>query len=305
MNSRRKSPLADGGCYLSTSCFRKAPLAEAIRSCAELGVRNVEVSAPHPCQTIDEFAAVFRAFRAEGFRFTIHNYFPPPEESFVLNPGALDAGDREATRRLVDGVLALSEPSGTPVYGIHTGYVGKAMALSDGMFAFDETASDYAAAVDAAVAFINETAPRFQARGVVFALENLFPATKRRHSLFCSLEEIDEIMNQVPASVGLLLDLGHLNISATLLGFDRMAFLDRFLARYGDRLVEVHISENNGEKDEHLPLYADSWQFGVLDLIRAAPVELLDRRIYCLEARAGSPPALAECLGRINERLIP
>ena len=30
--------------------------------------------------------------------------------------------------------------------------------------------------------------------------------------------------------------------------FDRYKFLDQYLSKYGDRLYEVHISENNGLK---------------------------------------------------------
>ena len=66
-------------------------------------------------------------------------------------------------------------------------------------------------------------------------------------------------MDLVPKKTGLLLDLGHLNISSNLLKFDKNLFLDNFLSG-GERLIEVHISENNGLKDEHLALTDDSWQ---------------------------------------------
>ena len=53
------------------------------------------------------------------------------------------------------------------------------------------------------------------------------------------MQQIDDLMHSLP-KVGLLLDLGHMNISSRLMGFDRK-ILDEYLTKYGDRLLEVHI----------------------------------------------------------------
>ena len=76
-------------------------------------------------------------------------------------------------------------------------------------------------------------------------------------------------MDLVLKKTGLLLDLGHLNISSNLLKFDKNLFLDNFLSEFGERLIEVHISENNGLKDEHLALTDDdSWQLTAIKKIK-------------------------------------
>ena len=41
-------------CFLSTSCFRGEKLNEAIEKCGELSHRNVEISAPHPYETLSD-----------------------------------------------------------------------------------------------------------------------------------------------------------------------------------------------------------------------------------------------------------
>ena len=74
-------------------------------------------------------------------------------------------------------------------------------------------------------------------------------------------------MDLVPKKTGLLLDLGHLNISSNLL--IENLFLDNFLSEFGERLIEVHISENNGLKDEHLALTDDSWQLTAIKKIKS------------------------------------
>ena len=84
----------------------------------------------------------------------------------------------------------------------------------------------------------------------------------------------------------MLLDLGHLNISSNLLKFDKNLFLDNFLSEFGERLIEVHISENNGLKDEHLALTDDSWQLTCNKKIKEVKLKNnIKDRVYCLESR--------------------
>ena len=113
--------------------------------------------------------------------------------------------------------------------------------------------------------------------------------------------EIQEFMNLVPKDVGLLLDLGHLNISSNLLDFNRNNFLEKFIELYGNRLLEVHISENNGIKDEHLPLEKSSWQLEAIKKINKVKTSLLQKRVYCLEARNSKSEGLKNSLFLINE----
>lgn len=284
-------------CYLSSSCFRMQPLADVVRACGARGVRNIELSAPHPHQPVGAIVRELDGFRAEGYRFCLHNYFPPPERSFVLNLAAATPDERAKCHALIDGARRIATAVGSPVYGLHAGYLARATETETGAFAFADTDDPYDEALDRAVAFVNAIAPAFAAAGVTLLLENLFPARKRRHSLFCTLAEIDEFMARVPESVGLLLDLGHLNVAANLLRFDRARFLDQLLDRFADRLGEIHISENDGEKDDHLPLRPGSWQLGALaDIRRAGPAG----RVHCLEARNATLDELVANLSAID-----
>ncbi|MEQ8667385.1 MAG: TIM barrel protein [Rhodospirillales bacterium] len=289
------------GCYLSTSCFGRTFVANAIERCHAIAPGRVEISAPHHHQPIEELEAVLCGFRDRGIALTLHNYFPAPEESFVLNMAAADDLGLERTTSLVMNALRLSKAAGSPLYGIHAGYLARADAQSDGMFAFDDEMSSYGDALDRAVAFVNRVAPAFEAEGVHFLVENLFPSPKKRHSLFCSLDEIREFMARVPKSVGLLFDLGHMNVSSNIMGFDRQAFLDAYLEEFGDRLIEVHISENEGLKDEHLAVRKGSWQLDALRRIHAVPTATGDPRVYCVEARRADESELRESIELVDE----
>lgn len=280
--------MAKAICTLSSACFGKLPIGEAIRNCLELGARAVELSAPHPYQPLENHIALLETLRADGIPLVLHNYFPAPVTPFVLNPAATGA-DRDAALALVRDAATLAAAAAAPVYAIHAGYLGKGHAGSGGEFDFTDRIS-YAVALERAVDFFSEVAPFFESVGVTLAVENLFPSPKQRHSLCCDFTEISEFLSAVPSSVGFLLDLGHLNVSATVLGFDRQDALERCLAVFGPRIVEVHLSENNGERDEHLAVLDGSWQLSALAAIHKIPPASGAARVYTLEARRA--PAL-------------
>ena len=74
--------------------------------------------------------------------------------------------------------------------------------------------------------------------------------------------------------------------------------LDKILENYSDRVKQIHISENNGLKDEHKVLEKNSWQYVAIKKI----TEIKNKNIYyCLEARnAKNKKDIKECLNEIN-----
>ena len=294
------------GCYLSTSCFGGTTVEDAILRCHAYTPFCVEISAPHVYQSVDALEIILRNFVEDGFSLTLHNYFPAPAHPFVLNIATSDSLLRSQAVKLVDSALRLSIAAGSPLYGIHAGYLANATAQNDGMFSFDDNALSYNDALSRAITFVTEVASNFEKAGVRFIIENLFPSQHAKHSLFCSFDEITEFMNAVPSSVGLLLDLGHLNISSNIMGFDKMLFLDKFLESYHNRLFQVHLSDNQGLVDEHLSVQSGNWQLEALKKIqlnsglssRSEPI------VYCLEARNSELNDIRSSIDTINEILL-
>ena len=273
-------------CYLSTSCFRGIKIDEAIKNCGNLSNKFVEISAPHPYETIDNLKKIFQKFINEGYSFTFHNYFPTPVKSFVLNIASDELETQRLCQEMFNSVLELSPYAKNKIYGVHAGYLSKAEADDTGRFHFENKTLGYEKSLKLATSFVNKISKKFEEKEVYFIIENLFPSLTRRSSLFCTFEEIKDFMDLVPKKTGLLLDLGHLNISSNLLKFDKNLFLDNFLSEFGERLIEVHISENNGLKDEHLALTDDSWQLTAIKKIKEVKLKNnIKDRVYCLESR--------------------
>lgn len=251
--------------YLSTSCFGNTFLENAILDCLNVSCSSIEISAPHFFQPYEIYEKILSHYKDKGCNFTVHNYFPTPSEPFVLNIASRDENQIKNASNLISKALELCTFLGSPFYGVHAGYLSEGVDLKEGSFRFSKITPDsYSLALNSAIEFINNIFPRFQKAGVKLLIENLFPSQHENHSLFCSMEQIKELADQIPNEVGLILDLGHINVSSNLMGFDRSKAIDDYMNNFNDRLFEVHISENNGFKDDHFALKENSWQLDTL-----------------------------------------
>jgi sugar phosphate isomerase/epimerase len=278
--------------WVSTACLKgDRALPHVLARYHAMGLRQIEISAPHPYMTLDELAALIDRYQAEGVRFIFHNYFPAPERSIILNLTSADRAKREAAWQIVANATALARRTGVPLYGVHPGYLRDGTANEQtGMFDF----AGRARSLDDCLDVITGDFRRFYAdlgleaanARVFLALENLFPDRDGRPtSIMCTLDEIERVIAAYASTdLGILVDLAHLGISAGLLGFDREEFLDRLLAAHGDRVYEVHLSDNDGRADLHEKLSRETWALGALRRFKgqtrmgAAP-------LICLEPR--------------------
>ena len=179
--------------------------------------------------------------------------------------------------------------------------MSNASGIKNGMFEFENKGLSYEKAITNSAKFLNEISEKFSRTKTKLAVENLFPASSKKLSLFCNLVEIKELMERLPDSIGLLLDLGHLNITSRIESFDKFKFLEQYIKLYGDRIFEIHMSENNGLKDEHLPVIEGSWQLEALKLIKDFKTKSKNEVIICLESRNAIKDELKKSIETINK----
>lgn len=122
---------------------------------------------------------------------------------------------------------------------VHPGYIG-------GMGSFVlETSRQYALQ---SLAAVSEKASELD---ICLCLENMFP----RYQSFVEPEDFADILRMFP-SLKLTLDTGHANIEDQ--GGDRLV---KYLQQYGNRIGHVHISDNKGKRDDHIPVGEGSVNF--------------------------------------------
>lgn len=256
--------------FLSSTAFERNILTpDGVPDVA--GFPAVELSGGLPL-TPAEIAMALERLRGHGVAdILVHNYFPPPPTPFVLNFATADQTLLARCFVLADNALRLCSAVGAPYYSFHPGYRRDGRERPDGHFEFfgsPRSMADTLACFHDNFPALHRIAETY---GIRLAVENLFPTRAEVTSLANTMEEMEALIAPLPGDVGLLLDLGHLAVSSTILGFDRHVYLQRLLAHYGDRLFEVHLSGNHGETDAHLPLVPGDWQLGVLPLFRGLP----------------------------------
>jgi len=87
--------------------------------------------------------------------------------------------------------------------------------------------------------------------GVMLCLENLFP----RISPFSDPEAFRDVFSRFP-DLAMTLDIGHAHM-----GEGGMTRVLDFIREFSDRIEHIHVSDNNGRRDEHLPVGKGSLDF--------------------------------------------
>ena len=261
--------------FLSTTCFLYNVLENPNKIPAF--VEGVELSGNFPYYGEDRLEKLLDNF-SRHTDILVHGYFPAPEESFILTFSSRDKSVTEKAFSLAEKALGLCKKYNIPYYSFHPGFLFDGYAKSSGHFAFHmETGLSYEDALSTFVENFNVLHEIAEKYGIVLAVENLFENDSilggggKRSSLNCSFEEFDDILGRLPSDTGILLDLGHLNISVNYLGFSRCDYIDSLTKKYGDRIYELHLSSNNGFFDEHLPIAEDDWQMEALEKFSTCP----------------------------------
>jgi sugar phosphate isomerase/epimerase len=233
-----------------------------------------------------------RQLRAEGVEIVLHNYFPPPDEPFVMNLAACDAEVLRKSRAHCELAMQLSAELGATTFAAHAGFgldllptllgdpAGQRRFCAENRdrFSPDEVRKIFAESVKSLIEFGKQV-------GVQFLIENHVAGAAlgeddARMLLLClEAEEIHELAREVgEEDFGLLLDAGHLNCTTKTLGFSR----EDYCRSVSPWVKAFHLSENDGSCDAHRPFGPGAWFLEEVSLRPQAMVTLEFER--CSEA---------------------
>ncbi|MBF0300616.1 MAG: TIM barrel protein [Oligoflexia bacterium] len=256
--------------YFSSTCFEgnffnTSPSLHMLHK--ELECKNIELSGGSKYLAKEDIIKFLHILKQENYNFLIHNYFPPPKENFILNFAAdKNMGFHNAMFLFVEA-LEMCALFNVPYYSFHPGYLANnGKESDDGQFCFTKTSlRDYSEANKIFIQNVQEMHSISKRYSVALAIENLFINPQGiKTSLNNNFEELDQLLSCLPDDVGVLLDLGHLNVSSHFLKFNKYTYIENLITKYRDRIYELHLSENDGIMDQHLLLENDSWQIEIL-----------------------------------------
>lgn len=250
--------------YVSSSCSKKNKIGNAIHELAEFGFKNIELTGG----TIfydDIESDLIRLKKEYGLNYLIHNYFPPPKEDFVINVASRKTDIQDKTLALVKEALKIAQIFGKNLYTMHPGFISEMLPeLKDRFFVKDISTINFKNNFFKALDFFSE---EVIPRNFKIGVENLgLKTADDKFSFLCGRDDIEQFLEYFKnnKSIGILLDLGHLNVAAHILRFDRDLMLDRITDKYAEKIFAFHLSENDGYIDSHDVVPVNSWQLKYL-----------------------------------------
>lgn len=273
--------------YISTSSVNTKDSIEAIQKLSAI-TTNIELTGGSLFSE-NLLEGILSLKRERGINFLVHGYFPPPKEHFVLN----FADSSEKTRVFIRETMRFVNALDIDYYSIHAGFK-KSFAVKDELLfeSGDKRIFNLEGITNNIEWFKNE----FPDKKV--ALENLYP--NNNNSECCFMIHIDEIISLLDMShdAYFLLDLGHLKVSSKFLGFDYVSAVEVLFEKYGNRILEIHLSENSARSDDHFILYPASVQYEIIN--KYADMIGRNRINITIESRNSTMQELSECFARVN-----
>lgn len=241
--------------YISSSCVKFSTIAESVEFLAKNGIKKIELSGgtnyyPNLENDLLELKAKY------DLSYLIHNYFPPPEQHFVLNLASLDDQIFDTSINHYQKAINLAKKIGADKYGLHAGYfinpgvddLGKKIKKS--IIADKEKAikqfckgfriiEEYSTSIDLYVENNVISSSNYETYN-----ENIFMLTNS--------DEYNSLQKEI--DFNLLLDIGHLKVSCKTLGLD----FEKEFKTLWDQSNYIHLSDNDGLHDSNESITEES-----------------------------------------------
>ena len=243
--------------YISSSCLKNDKINQSVEQLAVQGFKNIELSGGTNLYEgyIDDLLELKNKY---NLKYLLHNYFPPPKDSFMLNIASLNNELFEKSIEHCLNALQVCKILGSRKYGIHAGFLidfapseaGKKIQLkkvNDRAVAIDRLTQAWMKITEEAGNEIDlyiENNVLSKTNHDTYKGDNPFLLTDHKTYL--------ELLEKVDFKI--LLDLAHLKVSCHTLGLN---FFDQ-----SNELIKntdyLHVSGNNGLSDQNYGIKNDS-----------------------------------------------
>lgn len=234
--------------YLASSCFNFSNLDDLLKFCRENKFFHLELTSNLQGSNLNQ----------PEFSFLIHNYFPQPKANFVLNLASTDENIRQKSLSHCRRAIKLCQEFSLPFYSVHAGFLFEARPQDLGQKQTDLPRIKRARGLKIFRDSINQLlALKFPLliENNVNSQENLVDGKNQLYLLAEPKETVEFLQDVNDPHLGLLVDLGHLNVSAKQLKFDKYSYLEKLRPW----IKAFHISTNDGNSDQGRPFTKDEW----------------------------------------------
>ncbi|ETR71593.1 MAG: xylose isomerase [Candidatus Magnetoglobus multicellularis str. Araruama] len=260
--------------YVSSSSIKNEKIHETLIELFQNGFHNIELSggSKHYNELKNDIISLKKQYH---LNLLIHNYFPPPEQHFVLNLASLD--DEIYTKTIEHYLLALdlSKTIGADCFSIHAGFL---IDISPDEIGTNISLSQNNKKENAIERFSKGyNIIKQKAENINLYIENNVLNKKNFQTfninpfLLTTAKDYFELKQSI--EFNLLLDIAHLKVSCTTLGVD----FEEELGKLASVSNYWHISDNNGLIDSNNPFFEDS---EIVKLIRNFSADIITLEVY-------------------------
>lgn len=247
--------------YFSTSCLtQKYDFPEILKIYDDLGISNVELGVY--LKKIDGLSHLIEGY---NFNYIIHHLFPPPDDPIIINLASVNIEILKKSLEQIKRSIDFCVSHNIHLFSFHAGFRGD----PDNNFRFNfNNLPKYDKSYDIFRDSILEILNYAEKRNIKIAIENNVLAdynlinSKNNVLLMCKLCEFENLFEEINSNfIGLLLDLGHLKVTAQSLNFNA----EEFIIQLKEKIVAIHLHENNSLVDNHEKFEKSDWIIEVSD----------------------------------------
>ena len=256
--------------YTSTVCLANTePVLERIKRYQAYGINAIELGGG-----VSVDSESLEKLPSLGLNLLLHNYFPPAKDSFYLN---LSSPDKIIYQRSIDYILENIQRSGdwgAKLYSFHAGFITDPVGANEKGLIFSTPPATHTETEAAIERFAQSLIPIIQKailHNVTVAIENNVCRSEHRGRLILqTAEEFLDLFQRVSdPKLGVLIDTGHVDITAQTFNFEAKQFIETLRPF----IKAFHISQNDGHTDLALPLDASN---PVLQILKTFDVPIVN-----------------------------
>ncbi len=203
-----------------------------------LKIKNIEIGATHGY--VADVLPLIKFKKDHDVNFTVHVFFPPTKEPFMINIGSQDPIVIKKSLNVAKTAIELCRKIDAGLYGMHSGMISDVspeMNLLSKPYEKDKVLETQNTTLRQMMDYAKEYDVRV-------ALEN---HSGKWHNINTKADDMLATLKEVNSkNLGILLDIGHLAGC-----FDNKALMKKEVEKIQDKILEIHVHEFRNGIDHH------------------------------------------------------
>lgn len=274
--------------YVSTSNFGNSPIPDLLNKLDGKRYPLVEISSGHQLSG-NAWEAIEKYIDTYSAKLLLHNYSPPEHGQLLINLSDPRSDVRDNVVAFIKERMDFTRQIGSDYYSFHAGYTVPYQ------FGLKNYSDSERMSKDSALAIFTEELKKLVAHGekigVHIGVENHVSDPENSSNLILyDSDDFKTLFIEIPSDyLHLHLDTGHAKVTGTTLQTDIYSLIKDF----PEKVMGMHLHDNNGFSDQHQPFNKDAWFLPHLDLLenlqyacletKASPSEISDMQMLILQ----------------------